>query len=155
MFTHNEDPLFTITFIVDGDDSKLLFSTSEFPAKADEEASGVIYKADLPEYFDKIVSKIPLFRDIRDEDGAEETITRTIDDFNSMYDIDILDLISKGDDLLNNDNQDQLENDIDKDDASEDDAYLHTDPTVTLDDLDNSDSYYTDPSDIFYNRHIQ
>lgn len=95
---HQDHEIFTITYIADGDNSKLLLSTSETPAKEDSEASGVIYKEDLPEQFDEIVSKIPLFRDA--EDGSEESITHSVEEFQDLYELDLVNTIEKGEEIL-------------------------------------------------------
>lgn len=94
---HNE---FTITLIVEGVDSKLLVSTSKIPAKEDSEASGILYREDLPEQFNEVVSKIPLFKTAIDEDGSEESITHTLDEFINIYDLDLATIIEEGEELL-------------------------------------------------------
>lgn len=95
---HQDQEVFTITYIADGDNSKLLLSTSETPAKEDSEASGVIYREDLPEQFDEIVSKIPVFKDA--EDGSEESITHTVEEFQDLYELDLINIIEKGEEIL-------------------------------------------------------
>lgn len=107
---HTED-VFTITLIVDGDNSKLLLSTSETPAKEDSEASGVLYKEDLPEQFEEIISKIPIFTTAIEEEGSEESVTHTMDDFLELYDLDLNQIIEVGEEILNVD--------LDDDDESE------------------------------------
>jgi hypothetical protein len=108
---HDDQEVFTLTLLMDGEDSKLLLSTSETPAKEDSEASGVIYKEDLPDQFEEIVSKIPVFRDA--EDGSEESITHTVNEFSDLYELDLLDIIEKGEEILHVD--------LDDDDESEED----------------------------------
>ncbi|MCI4436112.1 MAG: hypothetical protein JHC33_04795 [Ignisphaera sp.] len=148
---HDDQEVFTITLIADGSDSKLLLSTSETPAKEDSEASGVIYKEDLPEQFEEIVSKIPIFRDA--EDGSEESITHTTNEFLDLYELDLLDLIEKGEEILHVDLDDDDESEegeehkelVEPDEfdateggpedifASSDDALSHIDPREALD----------------------
>jgi hypothetical protein len=138
---HDEQETFTITLIADGDDSKLLLSTSETPAKEDSEASGVIYKQDLPDQFDEIISKIPRFSEAIAEDGSEETITHTVDEFIDLYDLDLIDLIERGEELLGHD----LDNDNEEDEdhkpgdadpydiyRNDSDALSHIDPREAL-----------------------
>jgi hypothetical protein len=148
MFDNEE--VFTITLIADGVDSKLLLSTSETPAKEDEDASGVIYLEDLPEQFNEIVSKIAIFEAA--EDGSEESVTHTLSEFLNVYDLDLLELIERGEELLHTesaeDNEDEettpiLEEkydnspdplDIYRHDEipSEEDALSHIDPREAL-----------------------
>ena len=148
---YDNEEVFTITLILDGVDSKLLLSTSETPAKEDEEASGVIYLQDLPEQFKEIVSKIGIFEAA--EDGSEESVSHTLSEFLNVYDLDLLELIEKGDELLHidpiEDNEDEepiapiLEDkydtspdpfDIYRHDKipSEEDALSHIDPREAL-----------------------
>lgn len=108
---YDNEEIFTITLIADGENSKLLLSTSETPAKEDEDASGVIYKEDLPEQFNEIVSKIPIFKEAIEEDGSEESITHTTSEFADMYELDLLDLIEKGEEILHVDLDDDGEAD--------------------------------------------
>jgi hypothetical protein len=148
MFDNEE--VFTITLIADGVDSKLLLSTSETPAKEDEDASGVIYLEDLPEQFNEIVSKIAIFEAA--EDGSEESVTHTLSEFLNVYDLDLLELIERGEELLHTesteDNEDEettpiLEEKYDNppdpfdiyrhgEIPSEEDALSHIDPREAL-----------------------
>ena len=107
---HEDQEIFTITLIVDGENSKLLLSTSETPAKEDSEASGVLYKEDLPKQFDEIVSKIPIFKLAMEEDGSEVSITHTLEELSDAFDLDLLDLIEQGEEILHVD----LDNDKDE-----------------------------------------
>jgi hypothetical protein len=147
---YDSEEVFTITLIADGVDSKLLLSTSETPAKEDEDASGVIYLEDLPEQFNEIVSKIAIFEAA--EDGSEESVTHTLSEFLNVYDLDLLELIERGEELLHTesaeDNEDEettpiLEEkydnspdplDIYRHDEipSEEDALSHIDPREAL-----------------------
>ncbi len=106
---HDNQEVFTITLIVDGDDTKLLFSASETPAKEDSDASGVIYRSDLPEQFNEIVSKIPIFSTAIDEEGSEESITHTFEEFQDMYELDLVNLIERGEEILHTDLDDDNE----------------------------------------------
>lgn len=111
---NDENEVFTITLIVDGDNSKLLLSTSETPAKEDSEASGVLYKEDLPEQFEEIVSKIPIFKTAMEEDGSEESITHTVDEFSNLYDLDLIQVIEAGEEILHVDLDDDNESEEDE-----------------------------------------
>ena len=93
----NSKEVFTITLIVEGSDSKILLSLSDIPAKSDDEASGIIYKEDLPEQFNEIVSRIPIFKTAVEDDGSEESITHTISEFLDIYELDLLGVIESGD----------------------------------------------------------
>lgn len=104
---HEEQEVFTITLIADGENSKLLLSTSETPAKDDDEASGVLYKEDLPEQYEEITSKIPIFKDA--EEGSEESITHSVEEFLDLYDLDLIDVIEKGEEILHTDLDDDNE----------------------------------------------
>ena len=106
---HGNQEVFTITLITDGDDSKLLLSTDETPAKDDSEASGVIYKADLPDQFEEIVSKVPVFKTAMEEDGNEESITYSLDDYKDLFDLDLIDVIEHGEEILHVDLDDDNE----------------------------------------------
>lgn len=149
---HENEDVFTITLIADGVDSKLLLSTSDIPAKEDEDASGVIYLQDLPEQFNEIVSKISLFESA--EDGSEESITHTLSEFLNVYDLNLLELIERGEEILHVDgieNTDEEQEPVfeDKyasqiepdpfdiyrhdDGISQDDALSHIDPWEALD----------------------
>ena len=140
--------LFTLTLIADGENSKLLVSTSDEPAKDDEDASGIIYKEDLPELFDEIVNKIPLFRNA--EDGSEESVSHSTEDFLNLYDLDLYDIIERGEELLgkdlDNDNEEgESEEHVEKvqrgdadpygiynSDINTEDALAHIDPMEAL-----------------------
>lgn len=104
---HEEQEVFTITLIVDGENSKLLLSTSDIPAKDDSEASGVLYKEDLPEQFNEIIAKIPSFRDA--EEGSEESVTHSVEEFLDLYDLDLIEVIEKGEEILHVDLDDDRE----------------------------------------------
>ena len=110
---HEDQEVFTVTLIVEGNNSKLLLSTSETPAKDDTEASGVIYKEDLPEQFNQVVSKIPIFKTAIDEDGSEESITHTLEEFSNIYDLDLLDIIESGDAELRPILSEEVDTDLD------------------------------------------
>lgn len=141
---YDNEEVFTITLIADGVDSKLLLSTSETPAKEDEDASGVIYLEDLPEQFNEIVSKISLFENA--EDGSEESITHTLAEFLNVYDLDLLELIEKGEEILHVDLTEDDEDLVtpileDKYDTSPDpfDIYRNDEPPAEEDALSHID----------------
>ncbi|MCI4435545.1 MAG: hypothetical protein JHC33_01865 [Ignisphaera sp.] len=147
---YDNEEIFTITLILDGVDSKLLLSTSETPAKEDEDASGVIYLEDLPEQFNEIVSKIAIFEAA--EDGSEESVSHTLSEFLNVYDLDLLELIERGEEILhtelteNNEDEDTIPILEEKYDTSpdpfdiyrqdeilsEEDAFSHIDPREAL-----------------------
>ena len=99
---YENQEVYTITLITEGDNSKLLLSTNEVPAKEDIEASGIIYREDLPEQFNEIVSKIPIFKMAIEEDGNEESVSHTIEEFLDLYELDLLNIIEAGEELLVN-----------------------------------------------------
>ena len=141
---HDSEQEFTLTLIVDGEDSKILISNSDVPADTDEDADGVIYKSDLPDQYDDIVSKIPIFSEC--EDASKESITHTLDDYNSLYDdLDLMGVIEAGEEILHvdldGDDESEEEHelgaadpyDIYRDDAPDkDDALAHIDPREAL-----------------------
>ena len=133
---HENKDIFTITLIVDGDNSKLLISTSETPAKEDSEAAGVIYKEDLPSQFNEIISKIPLFKTAMEEDGSEESITHSVDEFLHAYELDLLDLIEQGEEILHTD----LDND-NEDDEKDEELEDHREEVLGLDNETKSDPF--------------
>lgn len=132
---HDNQEVFTITLIVDGEDSKLLLSTSETPAKEDEDASGVIYREDLPEQFNEIISKIPVFKAAIDEDGSEESVTHTVDEFSDLYELDLLDVIESGEEILHVDLDD---------DGEEGEDEEHKEAVLSSDELTEPDDIYRD-----------
>ncbi len=137
---HENQEIFTITLITDGENSKLLLSTDETPAKEDSEASGVIYKQDLPEQFDEITSKIPVFKTALEEDGNEESITHSVEEFLDLYDLDLINVIEQGEEILHVD--------LDNDEAEEGDEN-HTPGTFDDSDLDDYDETGPDPFAIY------
>lgn len=139
---HDNQEVFTITLIVDGDDTRLLLSTSETPAKEDDEASGVIYKTDLPDQFEEIISKIPRLKDASEEEGSEETVTHTVEDFTDLYDLDLLDLIEQGEEILHTDLDDDDEESESEEHSNE--VLGQGEPS-----LDDSESSTTEPFDIY------
>lgn len=82
------DQIFTLTLIKNEDASKILVALGDVPAKADEEAAAIISEKLLPKTYDIIVSSIPNFK--ASEDGCEESITHSIDEFIDMYDLDLI-----------------------------------------------------------------
>lgn len=139
---HENQEVYTITLIVDGEDSKLLLSTSDMPAKEDDEASGVLYKADLPEQFEEITSKIPIFTAAMQEDGSEESITHTPEEFMDLFELDLMDIIERGEEILHTDLDDDSE-------AGEDEA--HNKQVLGMDDsnLEEPDESLEDPYAIY------
>jgi len=115
---HESQEIFTITLITDGENSKLLLSTNEIPAKDDEEASGILYKEDLPKQFEEIVSKIPVFKAAMEEDGNEESVSHSVEEFLDLYDLDLIAVIEEGEEILSvdldgNENKEGKESHID------------------------------------------
>ena len=139
---HETQEIFTITLITDGENSKLLLSTDEIPAKDDSEASGVIYKEDLPEQFEEIVSKIPVFKMAMEEDGNEESITHSVEEFLDLFDLDLINVIEQGEEILHTDLDD---------DEDEEDTENHKEDIFGGDDsdLDEYDSTGPDPFAIY------
>jgi len=139
---HENQEIFTITLITDGENSKLLLSTDETPAKDDSEASGVIYKEDLPEQFEEIVSKIPVFKTAMEEDGNEESITHSVEEFLDLYELDLVDIIERGEEILHTD--------LDNDETDENNEE-HEPGTFNGDDadLEEYDSTSPDPFAIY------
>ncbi|MEI6297296.1 MAG: hypothetical protein WCO84_06705 [bacterium] len=131
---HEEQEIFTITLITDGEDSKLLLSTGETPAKEDSEASGVIYKEDLPEQFEEIVSKINVFKIASEEDGNEESITHSVQEFLDLYDLDLIDVIEQGEEILHVD----LDDDEDSESEEEHPANIFDGDDSDLRDYDDA-----------------
>ena len=82
------DTTFTLTLIKDGETSRILVSSSNIPAKADEDADAVISQKTLPATYKTIVDTIPNFRDA--EDGCEDWITHSVDEFLDIYDLDLV-----------------------------------------------------------------
>lgn len=80
--------MFTLTLIKDGEESKILVTDGETPAKAEEEADAVISKSALASTYKAIVDAIPNFRDA--EDGCEDWITHSIEEFLDIYDLDLV-----------------------------------------------------------------
>ena len=157
---HEEQDIFTLTLIVDGDDTRLLLSASETPAKDDDEASGVLYRDDLPEQFDEIINKIPRFADSIQEEGSEETVTHSVEEFFDLYDLDLPNVIEAGEKILHVDldsdkEEDEKEGGLGSSDPydiyrndevpDENDALAHIDPREALEEFP-SDSAYEDSS---------
>lgn len=82
------DQTFTLTLIKNESASKILVALGEVPAKADEEAAAIISEKLLPKTYDVIVGSIPNFK--ASEDGCEESITHSIQEFIDMYDLDLI-----------------------------------------------------------------
>ena len=96
----------------------------------------------MPEQFDEIVNKIPVFKTAIDEDGAEESITHSLVDFTDMYDLDLYDIIEKGEELLHIDLDDDNE-------QAEDEKHNKEVFSGDESDLDSKDSSKPDPFDIY------
>ncbi len=141
---HENQDIFTITLITDGENSKLLLSTDETPAKDDDEASGVLYKEDLPKQFEEIVSKIPIFKLAMEEDGNEESVSHSIEEFLDLYDLDLIDVIERGEEILHVDLDDDEENESDEEEHSDDNVFNGDDS-----DLRDYDSASPDPFAIY------
>ena len=86
---------FTLTLIKDGESSRILVSHGETPAKDDDEADAVISKEQLSSTYSAIESAIPNFRDA--EDGCEDWITHTTEEFLDIYDLDLIKVFEDAD----------------------------------------------------------
>ena len=84
------DHIFTLTLIKDEDKSRLLVSVGETPAKTDEESDAIISEKCLPTTYKAIVSAIPNFDQA--EDGVEESICHSLEDWQNLYDLDLIKL---------------------------------------------------------------
>lgn len=82
------DSLFTLTLIKDGEDSRILVISGETPAKDDDEAEAIIAKKSLASTYSAIEKAIPNFRE--SEDGCEDWVTHTLDEFLDIYDLDLV-----------------------------------------------------------------
>ena len=89
------DSMFTLTLIKDGEVSKILVTAGETPAKADDEADAIIDKSSLASTYKAIETAIPNFRDA--EDGCEDWVTHTIEEFLDIYDLDLVKVFEDAD----------------------------------------------------------
>jgi hypothetical protein len=146
---------FTLTLIKDGESSKILVSHGETPAKDDDEADAVISKEQLTSTYSAIESAIPNFRDA--EDGCEDWVTHTTEEFLDIYDLDLIKVFEDADDDASDDElsdkdstgENTTEDEI-KDEPKEDEE---TDEKVDEPEFDSdlfkSSSEMTNPEEIF------
>lgn len=85
-------PTFTLTLIKDEENSRILVVQGETPAKADDEAEAIASEKALPNTYKTIVDAIPNFREA--EDGCEDWVTHTPEEFQDIYDLDLLKVFS-------------------------------------------------------------
>jgi hypothetical protein len=138
------DQIFTLTLIKNESASKILVALGEVPAKVDEEAAAIISKKLLPKTYDIIVSSIPNFK--ASEDGCEESITHSIQEFIDMYDLDLISIFEEAE-------EESVEN-ADTDETTEDPEVCKDEPCETSPEFDpdifgDKSSNSTTPGEIF------
>ena len=137
--------IFTLTLIKDGKASRILVAQGNTPAKADEEAAAIASEATLPQTYKAIVDAIPNFKEA--EDGCEDWVTHTVDEFLDIYDLDLVKVFEEAEEESSEiSDEDSTGENTPEDDVDGDTLGL---PEFDLDVFSDSDENTTAPDEIF------